>query len=77
MGALLRLIEDVYKHLNSTVDFVNDDESKIISEFNTLFEVIENNGEEYFSENSTFSGSGSRGSQVRLYKMIKKDLKLY
>src|SRR5690606_34408418 len=68
MGALLKLINPIYKYLirnNIQIEKLNEDE--LFDEFNLIFEKIKNQGEKYFSSNSDFSGAGSLGLQNKLY----------
>ena len=78
MGALLKLINPIYKYLirnNIQIDNLNEDQ--LFNEFNLIFEKIKNQGEKYFSSNSDFSGAGSLGLQNKLYLTLGKDLSFF
>lgn len=71
MGAILRLINDIYPH---TIGKSNE-EIKIV--LDSIFSRINRReAENFFSRNGEFGGAGSEGLQLKLYKKLKYKLNL-
>ncbi len=71
MGALFRLIKDIYKEVESL------EKSKLETKFTEILKRIsEEDLDKIFDKNGDFAKSGSYGLQTKLYKLLKEKLKL-
>lgn len=75
MGALLRLIQPIYIDLIKKSSIKDLTQKELEAELEKVFKKIKDNGKEYFSSESAFSGAGSLGLQANLFKKIFDDLK--
>lgn len=74
MGALLKLINPIYKDLESDNNFFEISEADLFQKFVKILEKAKHNEKRYFSGEGDFAGAGSLGLQNKLYKEIGVDL---
>ncbi|MCX8530858.1 DGQHR domain-containing protein [Chryseobacterium luquanense] len=75
MGALLKLMNPIYKQLiRNHIQLNKLSEDELFYEFNLIFAKIKDHGGKYFSSSSDFSGAGSLGLQNKLYKELGTEL---
>lgn len=85
MGALITLLGFIYKDLQGVginlfnqnqkmIDFKTIDEDKLVEEFTKIFDTIKDKGNNLFSKESEFGGTGSLGNQSKLYKKLLMEL---
>lgn len=67
MGALIRLINPIYRRMKTKVDFVTVEEQELVDLFSEILVKLKEHEVEFFSNKGEFAGSGSLGLQSRLY----------
>lgn len=70
MGAILRLIKDIYPLVENLPEEV------MYNTINSIFNNFSGNAERLFSREDEFGGAGSEGLQVKLYKELRREFKL-
>jgi DGQHR domain-containing protein len=76
MGALLKLLDPIYRKLKPEIDFKSIDDAELIKIFVKQLEPSIDKASYYFSREGGYSGSGSKGQQNALYLELKKSLNL-
>ncbi|HLO70256.1 MAG TPA: DGQHR domain-containing protein [Flavipsychrobacter sp.] len=77
LGAIIRLSENIFKLIKQEgQDLLNTDENQYKTFIKVYLNLIKDNGERYFSENSAFAKSGSKGLQQELYNLMLNDLNI-
>jgi DGQHR domain-containing protein len=75
MGALIKLMSPIYRDLiRKKIDFNTIEETELKEEFDKILRPISNEGINYFSKTSNFSGAGSLGLQNKLYQKLGEDI---
>jgi hypothetical protein len=72
MGALIKLIEPMYRKLQKEddVDFMLASESDLESHFIKELKKASDKGKQFFSSEGDYAGSGSYGSRDKLFKAL-------
>lgn len=74
MGALIKLIDPLYRNLKTKIDFKTIEENELTTLFEQELSRAKDKGAEFFSKKSNYSGSGSLGLQNKLYTALAQEL---
>lgn len=74
MGALIKLINPIYRKLKLTVDFKTIEESELVKLLNQELVKAKDKEETFFSKQGDFAGSGSLGLQNQLFLKLAQEL---
>jgi len=74
MGALIKLINPIYRKLKLEVDFKTIDEAKLVELLTKELTKAKNKEKTFFSKEGDFAGAGSLGLQNQLYVKLGEEL---
>jgi DGQHR domain-containing protein len=74
MGALIKLVNPIYRKLKPTIDFNSISEIDLTDLLKKELEKAKGRGKEFFSKEGNFAGSGSLGLQNQLFKALAQQL---
>lgn len=77
MGALIKLIDPIYRNLKTQIDFKTISQEKLTEKLQTELNKAKDKGSLFFSKDGEYSGSGSLGLQNKLYKALGQELNYF
>lgn len=77
MGALIKLINPIYKKLKTSIDFKSISEAELRDLMKKELWKAEPKGRDFFSKDGGFAGSGSLGLQNQLFKALAQQLEYF